>query len=100
MPQQALKHQIKVGDYLGADRFRLTKQLLVESVMLSLLGGLVGLLFAYAGLQVLTRFIPPDVAHAEGIAIDAKVLGFTLIIAIVTGLILASRPPARRRISI
>ena len=56
---------------LGADRARLTKQLLVESVMLSLLGGVVGLGLAYAGLQVLTRFIPPDLAHADTIAIDA-----------------------------
>src|SRR2546421_5729093 len=59
---------------LGADRARLTKQLLVESVMLSLLGGVVGLGFAYAGLHVLTRFIPHDIAHADTIAIDGKVL--------------------------
>src|SRR5438270_2829135 len=80
---------------LGADRARLTKQLLVESVMLSLLGGVVGLGLAYAGLQVLTRFIPPDLAHAEAIAIDAKVLGFTLLIAIVTGLIFGLAPASQ-----
>src|SRR5947207_789242 len=80
---------------LGADRARLTKQLLVESVMLSLLGGVVGLGFAYAGLRVLTRFIPPDIAHADTIAIDGKVLAFTLLIALVTGLIFGLVPASQ-----
>ena len=80
---------------LGADRARLTKQLLVESVMLSLLGGVVGLGFAYAGLRVLTRFIPPDIAHADTIAIDGKVLAFTLLIALVTGLIFGLAPASQ-----
>src|SRR4029077_10026763 len=80
---------------LGADRARLTKQLLVESVMLSLLGGVVGLGFAYAGLHLLTRFIPPDIANADTIAIDAKVLVFTLLIALVTGVILGLAPASQ-----
>src|SRR5438874_1123977 len=80
---------------LGADRVRLTKQLLVESVMLSLLGGVVGLGLAYAGLQVLTRFIPPDLVHADMIAIDGKVLVFTLLIALVTGLIFGLAPASQ-----
>jgi putative ABC transport system permease protein len=80
---------------LGADRARLTKQLLVESVMLSLLGGVVGLGFAYTGLQVLTRFIPPDLARADTIGIDGKVLAFTLAIAIVTGLVFGVAPASQ-----
>jgi len=80
---------------LGADRLRLTKQLLVESMMLSLLGGAVGLGFAYAGLRVLTRFIPPDLANADTIAIDGKVLLFTLLIALVTGLIFGLAPASQ-----
>jgi putative ABC transport system permease protein len=80
---------------LGADRLRLTKQLLVESVMLSLLGGIVGLGLAYAGLNVLTRFIPPDIAHAETIGIDAKVLVFTLVVAVVTGVLFGLAPASQ-----
>ena len=96
LARAAARHkEIALRLALGADRARLTKQLLVESVMLSLLGGIVGLGFAYAGLQVLTRFIPPDVAHAEGIAIDAKVLVFTLLIAIVTGLVFGLAPASQ-----
>src|SRR5436190_6096524 len=98
LARAAARHkEIALRLALGADRARLTKQLLVESVMLSLLGGAVGLAFAYAGLQVLTRFIPPDVAHAEGIAIDARVLGFTLLIAIVTGLIFGLAPASQAK---
>jgi len=77
---------------LGANRARLTKQLLVESVLLSLVGGLVGLGLAYFGLNVLTRFIPQDVAQADTITIDAKVLLFTLAVAVITGLIFGLAP--------
>ena len=77
---------------VGADRARLTKQLLVESVMLSLLGAIVGLGFACAGLNVLTHFIPPEVMHDEAIAINARVLVFTLAMATITGLIFGLAP--------
>jgi putative ABC transport system permease protein len=80
---------------LGANRARLTKQLLVESVMLSMLGGVVGLALAYAGLQVLTRFIPPDLAQATVINIDAKVLVFTILVALVTGLLFGLAPASQ-----
>src|SRR5438105_1659404 len=63
--------------------------------MLSLLGGVVGLGFAYAGLHALTRFIPHDIAHADTIAIDSKVLVFTFIIAIVTGFIFGLAPASQ-----
>ena len=96
LARAAARHkEIALRLALGADRARLTKQLLVESVMLSLLGAAVGLVFAYAGLQVLTRFIPADVAHAEMITIDAKVLVFTLIVALVTGLIFGLAPASQ-----
>jgi putative ABC transport system permease protein len=80
---------------LGADRARLTKQLLVESVLLSLIGGVVGLGLAYVGLHVLTSFIPQDLAQADTITIDAKVLGFTLLIAVVTGLVFGLAPASQ-----
>ncbi len=80
---------------LGANRARLTRQLLVESVVLSLFGGAVGLFLAYAGLDVLTRFIPPDLAQANAITIDARVLGFTVIIAVLTGLIFGLAPASQ-----
>jgi predicted permease len=96
LARAAARHkEIALRLALGADRARLTKQLLVESVMLSILGAVVGLVFAYAGLRVLTRFIPPDVAHAEMISIDGRVMGFTLIVAVVTGLIFGLAPASQ-----
>ena len=80
---------------LGADRTRLTKQLLVESVMLSLLGGAVGLGFAYAGLQLLAHLVPPDLAQADTIAINGKVLLFTISVAVITGLIFGLAPASQ-----
>jgi putative ABC transport system permease protein len=80
---------------LGADRARLTKQLLVESVILSLLGGAVGLMLAFAGLHILTQFIPQDIAHADTITIDGKVLIFTFLVAIVTGLLFGLAPASQ-----
>jgi putative ABC transport system permease protein len=91
----ARQKEIALRLALGADRARLTKQLLVESVMLSMLGGVVGLALAYAGLRVLTRFIPADVAHAEMISIDGKVLVFTLLVALVTGLVFGLAPASQ-----
>jgi predicted permease len=91
----ARQKEIALRLALGADRARLTKQLLVESVLLSLLGGFVGLGFAQGGLAVLTRFIPPDVAQAETIGIDAKVLVFTLFIAVITGLVFGLAPASQ-----
>ena len=80
---------------LGADRARLTKQLLVESITLSLLGGMVGLGFAYAGLNMLSRFVPPEIMQVQAIAINGKVLVLTLTVAIITGLIFGLAPAAQ-----
>jgi predicted permease len=96
LARAAARHkEIALRLALGADRARLTKQLLVESVMLSMLGGVVGLVLAYAGLRVLTRFIPADVAHADLISIDGRVMIFTLIVAVVTGLIFGLAPASQ-----
>jgi putative ABC transport system permease protein len=80
---------------LGADRGRLTRQLLVESIILSLLGAVVGLGFAYAGLSVLIHFVPPEILQTDTIAINARVLIFTLAVAILTGLVFGLVPAAQ-----
>jgi putative ABC transport system permease protein len=77
---------------LGASRSRLTRQFLTESVLLAVLGGAVGLMFAFAGLRILTTFIPDTISQADSIGIDGKVLLFTALVAVVTGLIFGLAP--------
>ena len=77
---------------LGASRSRLTRQFLTESVLLAVLGGAVGLMFAFAGLRILTSFIPDTISQAESIGIDGKVLLFTALVAVATGLIFGLAP--------
>src|SRR5436190_2350486 len=77
---------------LGASRSRLTRQFLTESVLLAMLGATAGLIFAFAGLRILKTFIPDTISQADSIGIDAKVLVFTALVAVVTGLIFGLAP--------
>jgi len=77
---------------LGASRARLIRQFLTESVLLASLGGGVGLLLSLAGLNVLKGFIPPNISQAQNISIDGKVLIFTVLVSLVTGLIFGIAP--------
>ncbi len=77
---------------LGANRSRLTRQFLTESVLLAALGGGVGLLLAIAGLEVLKTFIPETISQAQAIGIDGKVLVFTGMLALLTGVVFGLAP--------
>jgi putative ABC transport system permease protein len=77
---------------VGASRSRLMRQFLTESVLLSAFGGAFGLLLAVVGLDVLKRFIPPNISQAQAITIDAKVLIFTVLVSLVTGLVFGLAP--------
>ncbi|MFN2540650.1 MAG: ADOP family duplicated permease, partial [Chthoniobacterales bacterium] len=77
---------------LGAGRARLIRQFLTESLLLAVFGGGVGLLLSILGLSVLKRFIPPNISQAQAIAIDARVLIFTILVSLVTGLIFGLAP--------
>src|SRR5882724_3381292 len=77
---------------LGASRTRLMRQFLTESVLLALLGGGFGLLLAFAGTRVLKTFVPATVLQAQTINIDAKVVVFTALIALVTGIVFGLAP--------
>ena len=84
--------EIAVRVALGARRWRLIRQFLTESVLLSTLGGLVGLAIAYGGLVLLKAFIPENISQAREISMDLKVLGFTFLVSVATGLIFGLAP--------
>src|SRR5215510_8683390 len=77
---------------LGASRFRLVRQFLAESVLLSVLGGSLGLLLAHWGLDLIVALIPGDIPRVEKISIDQTVLVFTLMVALLTGLVFGLAP--------
>jgi putative ABC transport system permease protein len=77
---------------LGASRFRLIRQFLTESILLGVIGGVLGLVLAVAGIRLLTAFIPPNIPQIKAISIDARVMGFTLLVSLVTGLIFGLVP--------
>jgi len=72
---------------LGASRSRLLAQLLTESILLSLLGGALGVLLATAGLRVLGAFVPSDLASVKETGLNGWVLGFTLAVSFFAGIV-------------
>jgi len=71
---------------LGAGRARLVRQLLTESIVVALCGGVLGLGLAFAGLQLLQSLSPANLPRLADIRIDIMVLGFTTVVAVGTGL--------------
>jgi predicted permease len=80
---------------LGAGQPRLIRQLLTESVILSLMGGAIGLLLAKWGTSVALAAVPSSVPRAEEIGLDARVLLFTLAISILAGIVFGLAPALR-----
>ncbi len=80
------QREIAVRLALGARRGRVLRQLLTESVLLSLLGGIAGVLVGYLGLEALLASLPGSVPRADEVRVDGVVLGVTAALAVVTGL--------------
>jgi predicted permease len=90
------RQEIAVRIALGAGRRRLIRQLLTESILLGLLGGVFGFLFGYGGCQLLSSLRPAEYAqNLADLRIDPAVFGFAFAIAILTGLIFGIVPALR-----
>ncbi|HSF22762.1 MAG TPA: ABC transporter permease, partial [Blastocatellia bacterium] len=77
---------------LGAGRGRLVRQMLTESVLLSVIGGAVGLLLAMWSIDLLIALKPANLPRLSEIGIDMRVLAFTLSVSIATGLVFGLLP--------
>ncbi len=88
----ARSKEIAVRTALGATRERLLKQLLTESVLVSLAGGAVGLLLAYAGVRALVAMEIGNLPRSDEIGIDATVMIFTLAVSVLAGILFGLAP--------
>ena len=84
--------EISVRLALGSGRWRLARQLLTESATLSLLGAAAGLLFASWGRELLWRLRPPFFPDTLALGLDWRVLAFTFLVALATGLLFGLAP--------
>jgi predicted permease len=87
--------EVAVRTALGASWQRLVRQLLTESLLLSVIGGAAGLVIAWAALQVVRTINPGNIPRLDAISLDGTVLGFTFLISVVTGLVFGLAPALR-----
>jgi predicted permease len=89
------QQELAVRSALGAGRWRIARELLLESVTLGLLGGAAGVGVAYAGLRLLISIGPENLPRLSEISLDGRSLAFTLILSVLSGLLFGLIPVLR-----
>ena len=87
--------EFAIRSALGAGRRRLISQLLTESLVLAVFGGLLGLAVAYGGVRAILALSPDVLPRMEEITVDGRVLAFTALIAVMTGIVFGLVPAMR-----
>jgi putative ABC transport system permease protein len=89
------QREMAVRAAVGASQMRLFRQLLTESVLLCLSGGIAGILFAVAARKAIMNLAPANLPRASAISLDATSFGFTFLLAVFTGLLCGTMPALR-----
>src|ERR1043166_2598949 len=88
----ARQKEIALRTALGASRLRIVRQLLIESVMLAMGGGVVGLVLAFWAVRWIVSLSADTIPRAHEIGIDPRVAGFTLLVSVITGVLFGLAP--------
>ena len=89
------QREVSIRAALGAGRWHIIRQLLSESALLGICGGVAGLLLAIWGLDTLKAFLPADIPRITEISPDLSVLGFTAIVSLLVGMLSGLLPAWR-----
>ena len=81
----ARRREVAIRAALGAQRSRLVRELLTESILLGVVGGAAGVALAHLGLEALVSLAPAGTPRIEDVTLDGRVLGFSLALSLLTG---------------
>jgi putative ABC transport system permease protein len=84
--------EMSIRAALGAGRARIIRQLLTESLLLAFAGGALGVLWAWVGVRLLLSVAPADLPRLDQIGVDGRVLGWTALLSLLTGMIFGLAP--------
>ena len=88
----ALQRELVIRQALGASRLRIARHVLTESLILSLIGGGLGLLIAWRGLRAIVSLRPGNLSDLDGVHINMTVLLWATVIAVTSGLLFGVAP--------